>query len=52
MVAMSRLSVNPMPDTVPAPSTAPHPTDGRSRLLLSRVTSQAPPTIPIGLPIT
>ena len=48
--AISSETVNPIPATAPAPATAPQPTDGRSRPWLSRVTSQAQPAVPSGLP--
>ena len=48
--AISSATVNPMPATVPTPSTAPQPTGGVSRRLVSLLTSHAVPAVPIGLP--
>ena len=50
--AMSSDTVNPMPATVPTPSTAPQPTGGARRRLVSLLTSHAMPAVPIGLPTT
>ena len=48
--AISSDTVNPIPATAPAPPTAPHPTGGRSRPRLNRVTSHAQAAVPAGLP--
>lgn len=48
--AISRETVNPIPATAPTPVTAPQPTGGASRPLVRRLTSQAAPTVPTGLP--
>ena len=48
--AISRDTVNPTPAIAPAPVTAAHPIGGRMRPRLSRVTSQAAPTVPAGFP--
>ena len=50
--AISRDTMNPMPATAPAPVTAAQPTGGRIRPRLTRVSSQAAPTVPAGLPTT
>ena len=42
--------MKPIPATVPAPATAPQPTDGRTRPWLSLLTSHAHPAVPSGLP--
>ena len=44
--------MNPIPAIVPPPATAAQPTGGRSRPRLTRVTIQALPTTPTGLPTT
>ena len=49
-LAMSSDTVNPIPATVPTPSTAPQPTGGASLPLVSLVTSHAVPAVPTGLP--
>ena len=51
-VAIRIDTVNPMPAIVPPPTTAAHPTGGRSRPRLTTVTSHAVPATPIGLPTT
>ena len=51
-VAMSSDTVKPMPAIAPAPVTAAQPTGGRTRPRVRRVTSQAKPAIPTGLPTT
>ena len=51
-VAIRIETVKPMPAIAPPPATAAQPTGGRSRPRLIRVTSQALPTTPIGLPAT
>jgi hypothetical protein len=50
--AISSETVNPMPATVPTPSTAPQPTGGDSRPRVTLLTSQAVPAVPTGLPTT
>ena len=50
--AISSDTVNPIPATVPTPSTAPQPTGGASRRLVTLLTSHAVPAVPIGLPTT
>jgi len=44
--------MKPMPATAPAPVTAAQPTGGRIAPRLTRVSSQAAPTVPAGLPAT
>ena len=51
-VAIRIDTVNPMPAIAPPPTTAAHPTGGRSRPRLQTVTSHAVPAMPIGLPTT
>ena len=48
--AISSDTVKPIPAIEPPPSTEAQPTGSRRRPRLSRVTSVAPPKIPIGLP--
>ena len=48
--AISRDTVNPMPAIAPAPATAAQPIGGRIRPRLIRVSSQAAPVVPAGLP--
>jgi hypothetical protein len=50
--AISSDTMKPMPATAPAPVTAAQPTGGRIRPRLTRVSSQAAPTVPAGFPTT
>ena len=51
-VAIRIDTVNPMPAIAPPPTTEAHPTGGRTRPALNRVTSHVDPAIPSGLPTT
>ena len=48
--AISSATVKPIPATAPTPRTAPQPTGGVSRLLVTLLTSHAVPAVPTGLP--
>ena len=50
--AISRDTMKPMPAMAPAPVTAAQPTGGRIAPRLTRVSSQAAPTVPAGFPAT